>query len=513
MKPRFDVRQLEQLNPRQREAALEALATLDEQREQNPLFYYNHPILSAKKIHLKQLVFHAMQQPLRVFEGGNQSGKTTAGLVDDIVQVCDWEVVPEHLHFVKKYNPPCYVRILTTDMVTLELTVYQKLRELFPKSQLYGGKWERAFNQQQRVLRLKNGSLIQFMTYKQEVSSMGGATLHRVHYDEEPPRDVAEENRIRVMRQGGDEILTMTPLQGLSWTFEEIYEKVARDEYEVDKDVWETEDTGMVLVDMDDNPYLTEEAKRQTLRGYSPEVIEARKRGKYVHFAGLIYAEFDKHQHTLDDSYRDNINDSLNVVIGIDPGIRNRCAVVWVGLDHTEHVYVFDELYEQGATIAEVAQKIKLINAQWGVAPIYYVIDPAGRNKNFQTGRSDQMEFIDHGIVTIAGQHDVEAGINRIKERLRNQKLHIFQSCQHTIREFEKYRWKDPPRTGEDGKPQPVKVEDHLMDALRYVVMSRPYLPEYVEHIEETRLQRIMREDRERYDRPTPQHEFGGIFN
>ena len=41
-----------------------------------------------------------------------------------------------------------------------------------------------------------------------------------------------------------------------------------------------------------------------------------------------------------------------------------------------------------------------------------------------------------------------------------------------------RYRWKQPPRTGEDGPQKPVKKDDHLLDALRYAVMSRPYLPQ-----------------------------------
>jgi phage terminase large subunit-like protein len=523
-KPLFDRDVFEKLSPLEKEKALQAVGVLDQYAELNPLYFYNHPILSEKPVHWKQMRFHAQKQKFRAFFGGNQSGKTTAGLVDDIVQVCDWDAVPEHLHFVKKYDPPCYVRVLATDMVTLELTLYQKIKELVPKDQLVGDKWERAFNQQQRVLRFKNGSMIQFMTYKQEVSTMGGATLHRVHYDEEPPKDVAEENRLRIMRRGGDEIMTMTPLQGLTWTYSDIAQKFMTPQYEVKADaLWESDYVGITLVDMDDNPYLSEEDKFMALRDYPPEVIEARKKGKHIHFAGLIYGEFDKQYHLIDNADiwaedagpNDNfIHPGLNVVVGIDPGIRNRCAVVWAALDSYDNMYVFEELYEQGRTIKEVSDLIKLTNAKYQINPLYYVIDPAARNKNNQTGRSDQMEFSDHGIFTIAGQHAVEAGINRVKERLRKQRLYVFSNCVNLVREFEKYRWREPTRSGEDGKPQPVKTEDHAMDALRYLVMSRPYLPEEYETHKETELQRMMREDQERANRPKIKgHSFGpGIY-
>lgn len=513
---------LQQLSPQDRQKALEAIGVIDSFSEDNPLFFYNHPILSEKPPHWKQLAFHAMEQRFRAFFGGNQSGKTTAGLVDDIIQAVDEEAVPDHLKFVKRYEAPCYIRILATDMVTLELTLYQKIKELVPKDQLYGGKWERAFNQQQRVLRFKNGSMMQFMTYKQEVSTMGGATLHRVHYDEEPPKDVYEENSLRVMRRGGDQILTMTPLLGLTWTYNSIAKKYMTKEFEVKRDaLWESDYYGVVLVDMDDNPYLSEEDKYVTLKDMPPEVIEARKRGKFIHFAGLIYGEFDKSQHVvetadiwqIDEDGEQIINPNYNVVVGIDPGIRNRCAVLWGALDYDDNLIIFEELYEQGRTVKEVCEMIKLINAQYKINPVYYIIDPAARNTNFQTGRSDQMEFTDNGINTIAGQHPVEAGINRVKQRLRNQRLQVFSNCVNLIEEFEEYRWREAPKSGEDGKPRPVKTKDHAMDALRYLIMSRPLSAEEDFSKPETELQRMMREDQERDNKQIPSSPYGpGIY-
>jgi phage terminase large subunit len=85
------------------------------------------------------------------------------------------------------------------------------------------------------------------------------------------------------------------------------------------------------------------------------------------------------------------------------------------------------------------------------------------------------MEFTDHGIVTILGQNSVTAGINRVKERLQANRLLVTANCQTLIDQFRKYRWATPTRTEDDSKEKPVKTDDHLLDALRYVVASRPY--------------------------------------
>jgi phage terminase large subunit len=85
------------------------------------------------------------------------------------------------------------------------------------------------------------------------------------------------------------------------------------------------------------------------------------------------------------------------------------------------------------------------------------------------------MEYTDQGIFTILGQNSVTAGISAVKVRLEAHRLLVTANCQSLIDEFRKYRWATPTRTEDDAKEKPVKTDDHLLDALRYVVASRPY--------------------------------------
>jgi len=139
---------------------------------------------------------------------------------------------------------------------------------------------------------------------------------------------------------------------------------------------------------------------------------------------------------------------------------------------------VFDEICLPQTRISEICKRIKVHNARWGVVSNFYVIDPAARNKNNQTGRSDQQEFADYGVYTIPGQNAVTAGINHVKERLAADKLFVAAPCQELRSEFRKYRWvKENPRTEQAATEKPVKKDDHALDALRYVVMQRPLAP------------------------------------
>jgi phage terminase large subunit-like protein len=315
------------------------------------------------------------------------------------------------------------------------------------------------------------------MSNDQDLDKFGGAALHRLVFDEEPREDIRRECLMRLIDFGGEELFGMTPLHGMSWVFDEIYEPWERGSLK-------PEDARVVVVDMDDNPHLDRAAMARVLAGLSNEEREARKSGRFVSFAGLIYSSFSTSLHVLPVL---EIPDGVEVICGIDPGYRHMCAVVFCYLDADDRLVVFDEIALPQVTIRVVCEEIKRRCLKWGVTPRQFVIDPASRNKNNQTGRSDQQEFLDNGIVTIPGQNAVSAGINRVKERLdfRNvrgepePRLLVAAHCDELRSEFKRYRWvKESTRQESESAEKPVKKDDHLLDALRYVVMQRPLAPD-----------------------------------
>ena len=50
-----------------------------------------------------------------------------------------------------------------------------------------------------------------------------GTSLDFVWFDEEPPKEIYEECRMRILDREGDIFGTMTPLKGLTWVYDEIY--------------------------------------------------------------------------------------------------------------------------------------------------------------------------------------------------------------------------------------------------------------------------------------------------
>ena len=471
---RVDREALAGLSEAERELVAGDLVAVERAFAENPLLGYVP--------HAKQAEFHSPPFPrLRAFFGGNRSGKTTAAIVDTLIQCVDRGLVPAHLAAYKRWDAPFKCRVMTPDLTgTLDGVIHEKIREWCPRGQLRGGSFDRAFDKQQRKLAFKNGSWIQFNSSEQEREKLGGVALHRVVYDEEPREEARKECRTRLIDFDGEEIFALTPFSGMKWLYDKVYEP------------WElgllpAEKARVVVVDMDDNPHLSEEGKQAALEDYSGPEREARKSGRFVSFSGLIYPMFSHERHVVPQIER--LPGGVEVFRGIDPGIRHLCAVGYYYLDAENELVKFDEISARGKTVKQVCDEIRRRDDRWGyrrpdgsVIPLnvhWSVIDPASRNRNNQTGRSDQQEFADHGVPTIPGQNDVRAGINRVAERLEADKLKICANCTETLGEFRRYRWVQDTGRGEHAASEkPVKKDDHHLDELRYVAMARPLAPE-----------------------------------
>ena len=59
-------------------------------------------------------------------------------------------------------------------------------------------------------------------------------------------------------------------------------------------------------------------------------------------------------------------------------------------------------------------------------------------------------------------------GIRDVALCLQSGRVRVSPRCEGTLKEFDAYSWDD--RAGDD---RPVKVEDHCMDAMRYMVRTR----------------------------------------
>jgi phage terminase large subunit len=80
-------------------------------------------------------------------------------------------------------------------------------------------------------------------------------------------------------------------------------------------------------------------------------------------------------------------------------------------------------------------------------------------------------------------KNDVQVGIDRVKSylkihpKLKRPMLYIFDTCTNLLEEMTTYRYPEL-RPNQEGKraenEKPVKVDDHALDALRYMIVDLP---------------------------------------
>lgn len=444
------------------------LVELERLYEENPL--------AAVSFYPKQERYVASKHFYKLFAAGNGAGKTFTGTVDDLIQLCDADVLPEKLRKHKRWDPPFHMRIVVPKFGLAESVALEKFRELTPKDQFLGGNFDKAYDKVNRKLRFANGSWVVFNTSDQDVNAHAGVELHRVRFDEEPEGELGyriyNENLMRLRKAMPDAqvCMTFTPQNGLGWTYELFWEERGE---EVEPSVFESDRMLIVVASMLDNPHIDGEQLLE-MAALPPEEYAARVEGKFVSFHGRVLHVDEEHK--VAPPERRHVR-SLDTWVGIDPGI-SRGGVVWVGFDRDGVALMYDELYPRDMLVPDIAKAIKEKNAQWGVTPVAYVIDPSARNRSLTDGERVESLFLKEGIATLPGQNDRRAGVMQMRARLAQNALLFSTACVNALKETERWVVAEDEKLAEEkastgGDTFKTKGPDHLMDPLRYLCLER----------------------------------------
>lgn len=227
----------------------------------------------------------------------------------------------------------------------------------------------------------------------------------------------------------------------------------------------------VVTATSDENPYLPENYVPDMLSNYPEEWVKRYVYGSFETFSGNIYHEFRDEKPYVVPAFE--LPEDWYRFVGIDHGLRNPTAVLWLAVSPEGRVYVYDEFYASGKLVSELVEIIKLKSRGQDIRR--FLIDPATRNRNGVSGLSVMDEFHKYRLMVEPANNDVRAGINRVKERLAlkagKPALVIFSNCVQLRTELQTYRYKDlKPGAIQDGPEKPVKKNDHAVDALRYSI-------------------------------------------
>lgn len=442
------------------EKLLRVEAELGRRRESDALARYN----TGEKRHEKQIAFHKCGKRNRWVFGGNRSGKTECGAAE-----CVFMARGIHPYRENKQDVCGWVVSLSAQVqrdVAQKKILHYLRRDWIEEIVMLSGRKDSPESGVIDFIRVKNvfggSSVIGFKSCDQGREKFQGASLDFVWFDEEPPKDIYEECRMRVFDRRGDLFGTMTPLKGLTFVYEEIYMNKSND-----PEIW------CEFMEWSDNPYLSAEEIGALEKCLSEEQLQSRRYGKFASGAGLVYPEFDERVHVIEPfavpkEWQDNIS--------IDPGLNNPLSAHWYAVDYDDNVYVMFEHFAAGRDVDYHAAEIKRICnlLGWytdGKGRVRALIDSAAKQRTLAGVKSVCELFYERDILVNPDvDKDLFTGIARVKSYLRRDNglpnLYIFSSCVNLIRELKSYFW------GSGDVPR--KADDHCLDEMRYYLMSRP---------------------------------------
>lgn len=419
-----------------------------------------------------QARFHASLARERVIIAGNRAGKTEANVV-------------ECLRYALGVNPhrpdipvPNIGWVISVSNEAQRDILQPKFLKYIPKNLLAREPETRGHGVWDRLI-FTNGSVIGFKSSEQDRKVFQGVALHYAAFDEENPKDVYDEVKMRLTDYAGDCWTTLTPINGMSWGYDQWIDPDTR-----------LSDLLVVTASMWDNArskggYIEDsEIERIEREIADPIMRRIRIYGEYHSQAGRIYKSFDRATHCVKELPRQflsddgTISDSFDCYCGIDTG---RCfAAVFILVDYFGNLWLFDEYYAEDRPIAEHARAVLNLSTTYGIWPDF-VIDPTSQFK---------LDLAEFGIIAAPGDNEVQKGIEAVQSYMNwtdkkpigwqytNPSFYVVAPrCPRFLKEVQRYQWAPPAKTGNAPgamKNEPVKKDDHACDALRYIAVSRP---------------------------------------
>ncbi len=211
----------------------------------------------------------------------------------------------------------------------------------------------------------------------------------------------------------------------------------------------------MVQAGWPDIPHLDMKTQEELLASTPPHLRDARSKGSPNLSEGAIYPV--PLSEILVDPFQ--LPAFWPRCYALDVGW-NRTACLWAALDRSiDCWYLYTEHYRGKAEPSIHATAIKA-RGEW----IPGLIDPAARGRSQDDGKQLMVTYGELGLKLEISKNAVEAGIYDVWERLSTGRLKAFRTLQNWQAEYRLYR--------RDEKGNVIKQFDHLMDDMRYIILS-----------------------------------------
>ena len=424
-----------------------------------------------------QKEWHESPASIRLFLGGNRSGKTIASFHDVWWQLTgnypDW--YPEDLKLIT----PVYSRWITGlpfkegigsifQQYYEELGIKSEIKRVIKTNQGFPAK-----------IFFNNGSQLELMSKEQDIETFEGWHGHRVHIDEPIKREQYIASKRGLIDYGGRISFSLTPLSQ-PWIYDELYEKAdgAR--------------IFQVTVNTADNKTLDPREIAEFEASLTDDEKEARLHGKFTHLAGMVYKEFDRNIHVVPSF---EIPRDWKIVMCLDPHDRRPHCITWAAVDPYDTLYFFDEM-EYAGTVRELVEEIRRREAMWNMWPnkklirqVKRLIDPNKGKAPAKVGdKGDLIQTLNKHKMHFFGaiNDDLTDGHLAVKQYMKYDKskpvgernhpqLYITNNCKKIIHGITHYLWDEYRDTADkSSKEKPKDLHKDFPDCVRYTVILKP---------------------------------------
>ncbi len=326
----------------------------------------------------------------------------------------------KRLLVTRKYNP------------SLRVTTWKLVHELLDEFEI-----PYIENKTEQVLQLPRRNEIYFRGLD-DAEKIKSAEFNYIWMEEATEFDYEDYLQLKLrLRRATNSVnqmfLTFNPVAG--WTQKQFFEQ-------------ESDDIAILQTTYVDNPFLDIEYAKmlEFLKEQDEVYYQIYTLGRYAILKNKIYSNYQ-----IVSKMPGNFDE---IIYGIDFGFNNPSVILEIGLKD-DNIYVTKELYETHLTNEDLMEKLKIFVDNKNAEIYADSAEPARIEELYRAGYN-----------IYPAKKDVNNGIDFLKRKM----IYLYKDCTNTIKEIQMYKWKEN-KNGEI-LDEPVKFNDHAMDALRYAVYS-----------------------------------------
>lgn len=406
-----------------------------------------------------QAKFHADPHKYKMFAGGYGSGKTTTACMETVDHILE--------------TPGGATLIGAETLPQLEQTAMKEFFEVFPAELI------ESYNKQKNWLDTKNGHRVIFRPLDDEQKAR---SLNLTFFWIEEANGVKFEyftqlqtrlrNNATPFQRG---IISTNP--DMNWVKTEFLLKadtIYNSDIHYEQTEW-NKNFSVHIAPTHLNTHLPETYFEDTARGKPDWWVRRYLRGSFENKEGLVFPQYS--EHIVDDF---PIPKHWERRIGGDFGLNNPTGFASAATDPSDGTtYVY---WEHKEAQKPVSYHAEILNEQLEKLP-YNVLrsmvgDAAGQQKTAGDMQSVFDHYMEYNIYWTPSTKKLEDSLMKMYGYFDSGKLKIFKSCRHLIQELQSYRYPerklDHEVKNEDVFEKPVAVNDHLIDAVRYMVAELP---------------------------------------